>query len=110
MEVNRNIKKPRLASRGFLFFEIFRLGYSRRLPIWDLARCGFFYWRLAPLPFTGRGWNSMRRDYQAAVGRAGSTLKKASAIAGLKGGASKRYFFISSFFVASFTFAFPILT
>jgi hypothetical protein len=38
------------------------------------------------------------------------TIKKASAIAGLKGGVSKRYFFISSFFVASFTFAFPIFT
>ena len=37
-------------------------------------------------------------------------IKKASAIAGLKGGASKHYFFISSFFVASFTFAFPIFT
>jgi hypothetical protein len=37
-------------------------------------------------------------------------IKKASAVAGLKGGASKRYFFISSFFVASFTFAFPIFT
>src|SRR6266852_8620218 len=68
MEVNRNIKKPRSASRGFPFFEIFRSGYSRRLPIWGLARCGFLYWRLAPLPFTGRGWDFMRRDHQAAVG------------------------------------------
>ncbi len=53
----------------------------------------------------------MRRNDQAAVGRAGSTSKKASAVAGFKGVVlAGRYFFISSFFVASFTFAFPILT
>jgi hypothetical protein len=34
----------------------------------------------------GPAWRVLRRNDQAVVGRAGSTLKKASVVAGLKGG------------------------
>ena len=53
---------------------------------------------------------ALQRIDQAAVGRAGSTLKKPALSLASRVVLAGRYFFISSFFVVSFTFAFPILT
>ena len=54
----RLMRKAPIGESGFLFLEIFRLGYWRRLPLSVLSAADLFglYWRLAPLPFTGRGW------------------------------------------------------